>query len=189
MRRRSRFISNCSGYTTARRPSVRLCRRPAPMAAAATLLCWAPGVPCAVPVPHHGAQQTDEYQWSARVDHNISDKDHGYVRVYRDNGFQPTFTSPFGPTFNDQSNQPQMSAQVSENHTFNAHHRESIQRLGAVLCGRFSARPTRSAENTALPALVSFRRRPVHRDRTTSRSSFRKAAVCFSIRSSTTCPR
>ena len=59
-----------------------------------------------------------EYQWSGRVDHNFSDKDRGYIRVLRDNGFQPTYTSPFGPTFNDQSNQPQMSGQVSEMHTF-----------------------------------------------------------------------
>src|SRR5580704_13185793 len=41
-----------------------------------------------------------EYQWAARVDHIFSDKDRGYVRVFRDNGFQPTYTSPFGPTFN-----------------------------------------------------------------------------------------
>ena len=38
--------------------------------------------------------------------------------MLRDNGFQPTYTSPFGPTFNDQSNQPQMTGQVSETHIF-----------------------------------------------------------------------
>ena len=48
----------------------------------------------------------------------FNDKDRGYIRVLRDNGFQPTYTSPFGPTFNDQSNQPQMTGQVSETHVF-----------------------------------------------------------------------
>lgn len=61
-----------------------------------------------------------EYQWSSRVDHSFSEKDRGYIRVLRDNGFQPTFTSPFGTTFNEQSNQPQMSGQVSEIHTFDS---------------------------------------------------------------------
>lgn len=59
-----------------------------------------------------------EYLWNARVDHTFNDHDRGYIRVGRDNGFQPTYTSPFGPTFNASSNQPQMSGQVSEIHTF-----------------------------------------------------------------------
>ena len=59
-----------------------------------------------------------EYQWSARVDHVFNDRDRGYIRISRDNGFQPTYSSPFGPTFNDQSNQPQMLGQVSETHVF-----------------------------------------------------------------------
>jgi hypothetical protein len=76
------------------------------------------GVPCALQFRTTPPNSNREYQWSARVDHNFSDKDRGYIRVLRDNGFQPTFTSPFGPTFNDQSNQPQMSGSVSEIHTF-----------------------------------------------------------------------
>ncbi len=78
----------------------------------------AAGVPCALEFRTTPPNTNKEYQWSARVDHNFSSKDHGYVRVLRDNGYQPSFTSPFGPVFNDQSNQPQMSAQVSEVHTF-----------------------------------------------------------------------
>jgi hypothetical protein len=76
------------------------------------------GVPCALEFRTTPPNTNREYQWSARVDHNFSDKDRGYIRVLRDNGFQPTFTSPFGAAFNDQSNQPQMSGQVSEIHTF-----------------------------------------------------------------------
>jgi Carboxypeptidase regulatory-like domain/TonB-dependent Receptor Plug Domain len=76
------------------------------------------GVPCALEFRTTPPNSNKEYQWSGRVDHNFSDKDRGYIRVLRDNGYQPTFTSPFGSTFNEQSNQPQMSGQVSEIHTF-----------------------------------------------------------------------
>ena len=76
------------------------------------------GVPCALQFRTTPPNTNKEYQWSARVDHVFSDKDRGYIRVLRDNGFQPSYTSPFGPTFNDQSNQPQMTGQVSETHMF-----------------------------------------------------------------------
>jgi hypothetical protein len=78
----------------------------------------AAGVPCALQFRTTPPNTNKEYLWSARVDHNFSDVDHGYIRVLRDNGFQPSYTSPFGATFNDQSNQPQMTGQVSETHTF-----------------------------------------------------------------------
>ncbi len=75
-------------------------------------------VPCALQFRTTPPNSNKEYQWSGRVDHTFSDNDRGYMRVLRDNGYQPTFTSPFGSTFNEQSNQPQMSGQVSEIHTF-----------------------------------------------------------------------
>ena len=78
----------------------------------------AAGVPCALQFRSTPPALIKEYNWSARVDHTFSDTDRGFIRVMRDNGFQPTFTSPFGPTFNVQSNQPQMSGQVSETHIF-----------------------------------------------------------------------
>ncbi len=76
------------------------------------------GVPCALQFRTTPPNTNKEYQWSARVDQVFNDKDSGYIRVLRDNGYQPTYTSPFGPTFNDQSNQPQMTGQVAETHTF-----------------------------------------------------------------------
>ena len=76
--------------------------------------------PCALQFRNTPADINKEYQWSARVDHIFSEKDRGYIRVWRDNGFQPTYASPFGPTFNEESNQPQMSGQVSETHVFGA---------------------------------------------------------------------
>ena len=78
----------------------------------------AAGAPCALQLRNTPPDINREYLWSARVDHILSDKDRFYIRVLRDNGFQPTFASPFGPTFNEQSNQPQMQGQVSETHTF-----------------------------------------------------------------------
>lgn len=74
--------------------------------------------PCALEFRNTPADINKEYQWSARVDHIFSEKDRGYIRVWRDNGFQPTYASPFGSTFNLQSNQPQMLGQVSETHVF-----------------------------------------------------------------------
>ncbi len=76
------------------------------------------GVPCALQFRTTPPNTNKEYQWSARVDQVFNDNDRGYIRVLRDNGFQPSYTSPFGATFNDQSNQPQMTGQVSETHVF-----------------------------------------------------------------------
>lgn len=76
------------------------------------------GVPCALQFRTTPPNTNREYQWSGRVDHVFDDKDRGYIRVLRDNGFQPSYTSPLGSTFNDQSNQPQMTGQVAETHVF-----------------------------------------------------------------------
>ncbi len=78
------------------------------------------GTPCALEFRSTPAATNKEYQWSGRVDHTFGLNDRGYIRVLRDNGFQPTFTSPLSPVFNIQSNQPQMSGQVAEIHTFGA---------------------------------------------------------------------
>ena len=76
------------------------------------------GVPCALQFRSTPGNINREYLWSARVDHTLSANDRFYVRVSRDNGFQPTYTSPFGATFNAESNQPQMTGQISETHVF-----------------------------------------------------------------------
>jgi hypothetical protein len=78
----------------------------------------ATGLPCALQFRSTPGNTNKEYLWSARVDHTLSDNDRFYVRVSRDNGFQPSFTSLFGSVFNAQSNQPQMTGQVSETHVF-----------------------------------------------------------------------
>jgi hypothetical protein len=147
----------------------------------------AAGVPCADQFRATSPNKLSEYQWSSRVDHNISDRDHAYLRVYRDNGFQPTFTSPFGPTFNDQSTQPQMSAQLAENHTFNSTTVNQINVSALFTSATFVPanaphRTRRCRPRWRLPAASSPRP-------TSSLSSFRKGAVYFSIRLSTTFPR
>jgi hypothetical protein len=76
------------------------------------------GVPCALQFRTTPPNTNKEYQWSGRVDHIFGEKDRAYVRVLRDNGFQPSYTSPLGPAYNDQSNQPQMTGQVAETHVF-----------------------------------------------------------------------
>lgn len=76
------------------------------------------GVPCALQFRSTPPSVFKEYQWAIRVDHNISDSDRLYGRFWRDDGFQPTYTSAFGPTFNASSNQPQFTAQISETHVF-----------------------------------------------------------------------
>jgi len=95
------------------------------------------GVPCALQFRATPPNLLNEYQWATRVDHNFSDKDHGYIRLFRDNGFQPTFTSPFGPTFNDASHQPQMSLQLSENHTFDPNTVNQINVSGLFYAAAF----------------------------------------------------
>ncbi len=76
------------------------------------------GVPCALQFRTTPPNREREYQWAGRVDHNFSDKDRGYIRLWRDNGYQPTYTDALNPIFNAYSPQPQMSGQISETHTF-----------------------------------------------------------------------
>jgi hypothetical protein len=96
-----------------------------------------------------------EYQWAARVDHIFGDKDRGYIRVFRDNGYQPTYTSAFGPTFNAQSFQPQMAGQVSETHTFSP---TAVNQLsGSVLYYAAIFNPNNpSGALAALPTFLNF---------------------------------
>lgn len=113
-----------------------------------------PGVPCAVGYGVTPPNTEREYLWSARVDHNFSDKDRGYIRVSRDNGFQPTYTDYLNPVFNAQSIQPQMSAQVSETHTFSGTTVNQLNgsvQFGAAVFNLVNS----SAALQALPTVVS----------------------------------
>ena len=110
------------------------------------------GAPCALQFRSTPADINREYLWSARVDHHFNDKDSGYIRVLRDNGFQPTYASPFGPTFNEQSNQPQMQGQISETHVFGPNTVNQFN--GSVLF--YAAVFVPSDPNGALAALPTF---------------------------------
>jgi hypothetical protein len=112
-------------------------------------------VPCALQFRTTPPNRNREYQWSARVDHTFGSRDSGFIRVLRDNGFQPTFTSPFGPTFNAESTQPQMSGQVTEIHTFSP--RTVNQLNGSVLFYSASFGLTNpAAALAALPTFINF---------------------------------
>ena len=114
-----------------------------------------PGVPCALQFRTTPPNIFTEYQWSARVDHVFSEKDKGYIRVLRDNGFQPTFTSPFGPTFNAQSNQPQMSGLISETHVFDPNTVNEFK--GSALYYSAVFVPSNpSAALSAIPTFIGF---------------------------------
>ncbi len=112
----------------------------------------AAGVPCALQFRSTPPDINKEYLWSARVDHHFSDKDTGYIRVLRDNGFQPTYASPFGATFNEQSNQPQMQGQVSETHVFGPN---TVNQFNASVLF-YGAIFTPSDPNGALSALPTY---------------------------------
>lgn len=78
----------------------------------------AAGAPCTLSYRVSAPNSAKEYQWAGRVDHQLTDADRVYLRLFRDNGTQPTATDPVSPVFNAYSPQPQMSGQVHETHTF-----------------------------------------------------------------------
>jgi hypothetical protein len=111
--------------------------------------------PCALQFRTTPPNIFTEYQWSARVDHVINDKDRFYVRVLRDNGFQPTYTSPLGPTFNALSHQPQMTGAVSEVHTFGPNTVNQFNASGLFYSAIFQAADA-SGALAALPTFMTF---------------------------------
>ena len=119
----------------------------------------AAGVPCALQFRSTPPNTNKEYQWSGRVDQVFGDNDRGYIRVLRDNGFQPTYTSPFGPDFNFQSNQPQMSGQVSETHIFGPNTVNELKGSSLFYAAVFVP-SDESASLSALPTFVGFSGNP-----------------------------
>lgn len=115
----------------------------------------AAGVPCALQFRTTPGNLNTEYQWSARVDQVLGNNDRGYLRVERDNGFQPTFTSPFGPTFNAQSNQPQLTGQVAETHVFGPNTVNEFKGSALYYSAVFVPSDPSGALN-ALPTFVTF---------------------------------
>ena len=113
------------------------------------------GAPCALQFRSTPPDINKEYLWSARVDHHFNDHDSGYIRVVRDNGFQPTYASPFGPTFNEQSNQPQMQGQVSETHVFDPNTVNQFNASALFYAAVFTPSDAAGALS-ALPTYVNF---------------------------------
>lgn len=120
-----------------------------------TVFGLAPGTPCAVQFATSAPNRLKETQWSGRVDHVFSDKDRGYIRIWRDNGFQPTYTDGFSPIFNVSSNQPQMALQLSENHAFGPTAVNQFSGSTLFYAASF-ANSDPSAATAALPFPISF---------------------------------
>jgi hypothetical protein len=111
--------------------------------------------PCALQFRTTPPNENKENNWAIRVDHVFSENDRGYVRFWRDNGFQPSYTSPFGATFNAQSNQPQFTAQASESHTFGPNTVNQINATALFYAAVFvPSNPT--AALAAMPTFLNF---------------------------------
>jgi len=113
------------------------------------------GVPCALKFQALAGNFTKEYLWAARVDHHLSDHDQFFIRLWRDNGTQPTYTDPISPVFNVFSPQPQMQGQISETHTFSP---TAINQLifSAFYYSAFFGSSDQAAALAAFPTVVRF---------------------------------
>ncbi|MBZ5724765.1 MAG: carboxypeptidase regulatory-like domain-containing protein [Acidobacteriia bacterium] len=113
------------------------------------------GVPCALQFRATNGNITKEYLWSTRVDHHFSENDQGYIRLWRDNGTQPTFTDPINPIFNDFSPQPQMQGQFGETHTFSPTAVNQFIFSAFYYSARFGP-PDENAVLAAFPTTIRF---------------------------------
>ncbi len=121
---------------------------PVPGGGCADFTGLAVNIPCALQFRSVAGNNTQEYLWNARVDHNFSDRDRAYVSVQRDLGVQPTWTDSISPLFDAFSRQPEMNGQISENHTFGV---SAVNQF--ILAGQFySAKFSDSNESSALAA-------------------------------------
>ena len=111
--------------------------------------------PCALQFRSNAGNFTKEYVWSARVDHNFSENDRGFVQVQRDNGTQPTYTDPINPIFNAFSPQPEMNGQLSETHTFSPTVVNQFILTGQYYSARFGP-PDYNAVLAVFPTVVRF---------------------------------
>ena len=113
------------------------------------------GVPCALQFRSTAGNKTSEYLWAAKVDHHFSEKDQAYLRLWRDNGTQPTATDPISPIFNVFSPQPQMQAHLGETHTFGSTAVNQLIFSGFYYSARFGS-PDEGAVLAAFPTVIRF---------------------------------
>lgn len=128
---------------------------PVPGGGCGTFTLLGAGVPCALQFRATNGNFTGEYLWAARVDQHFSDKDQGYIRLWRDKGTQPTYTDPINPIFNTFSPQPQMQAQLGETHTFGPTAVNQFIFSGFYYSARFGP-PDESAVLAAFPTVIRF---------------------------------
>jgi hypothetical protein len=113
------------------------------------------GVPCALQFRSTAGNFTKEYVWTARADHNFSERDRAFVQVQRDNGTQPTYTDPINPVFNAFSPQPQMNGQLAETHVFGSTAVNQFLLTGHFYSAKFGP-ADQNAVLSAFPTQIAF---------------------------------
>jgi hypothetical protein len=110
---------------------------------------------CALQFRADQSNFSNEYIWSIRVDHNMSDKDRIFVQFQRDNGTQATYTDPINPIFNVFSGQPSFNSQIGETHTFGPTMVNNLILTGQYYTSRFGP-PSESAVLAVFPTVLNF---------------------------------
>jgi hypothetical protein len=113
------------------------------------------GNPCAVQQQAGLSSNAHDYSWVGRYDENISNNDKLFVRAQHEHGFQPSYTDPFNPAFNLQSDQPEWQSQVSETHTFGANKVNNFVASMTWYSAAFSV-PNQAANAAALPVTLNL---------------------------------
>jgi hypothetical protein len=115
------------------------------------LTILAAGVPCAVQYSAAPNAFAHEWQFAARADEIVGDRDRIYGRFQTDHGVAPAFSDPINPVFNAISVQPEDQGQFSWTHTFGP--RATNQIIGSAL---YSDAPFRAANPEAANALLPY---------------------------------
>lgn len=113
------------------------------------------GAPCAQQFQASLSNLTDEWLLTTRVDQVIGNNDRAFIHFRTDHGLQASFTDPFTPVLNAQSQQPQYEGQFQENHTVGANAINQFILAGSWYSAVF-APPSISAATTLMPYQLSF---------------------------------
>jgi hypothetical protein len=124
-------------------------------------------------VPNHAAAtpvagSTDQLQLTAtpetrlteklfngRLDQVFSANDKMFLHFKYDHGVQPTYTDPFTPVFNIQSDQPDYEGQLSWTHIFNEKAVNQLLLTGSWYSAIFKS-PNETAANALMPETLNF---------------------------------
>jgi hypothetical protein len=92
---------------------------------------------------------------NARIDQIFGANDKVFLHFKYDHGVQPTYTDPFTPAFNIQSDQPDYEGQLSWTHIFNQRAVNQFLLTGSWYSAIFKS-PNEAAANALLPETLNF---------------------------------